>query len=177
MSLQDQIKEPNVGNVVELFKIDATSLGGSIIYLTPSGLNVSFGGQAYTPFPIQMSNKTYDAEAAPSRPTMTVSATKGSILLNMILAYGDLVGAKVTYKKTFANFLDGAPDANPNEHFPEERFVIIQISSFSATGVSFVLSTQLDQPLLLLPRRQILRDNVGGQYSLYAPGVSRVRRV
>lgn len=175
--LQNQVKQNYIGNIVELFKIDASSFGGAVHYLTPSGLNVSFGGINYTPFPIQMSNKTYDAESAPSRPTLSISAKPGTIFYQLVIAYGDLVGAEVEYKKTLSRFLDDGEDPNPLEHFPVERFKIIQRSSLSAAGITFVLATPLDQPLLQLPRRQILRDDVGGQHALYAPGVSRVRRV
>lgn len=176
-TLAQQTLHPDVGNIIELFKIDASKLGGDVLYLTPSGLNVSYNGQAYTPAPLQITGRSFDMEGAPNRPTLNIAADRGSVLFQMVLSYGDLVGATVTYTKTFANFLDDGPDASPFEHFPEERFIIIQRSSFSAIGVSFVLATPLDQPLLIVPRRQILRDDTGGQYTLWCPGVSRVRRV
>lgn len=174
-TLDKQISQPNVGNVIELFKIDATNIGGSVLYLTPSGFNISFGGIDYIPFPISINNRNFDSESAPSRPTLTVSGGNDSAIFAMVLAYGDLVGAKVEYIKTFANFLDDGVDANPMEHLPIERFVVIQRSSLSALGISFVLSTPLDQPTLQLPRRQILKDNTGSPYTLWAPAVGRVR--
>lgn len=173
--LNEQIQHPNVGNVVELFKVDATNIGGTVLYLTPSGLNISFGGIDYIPAPIQINNRSFDLESAPTRPTLTVSGSRDSAIFQMVLAYGDLVGATVEYTKTFSNFLDGGVDANPLEHFPVERFNVIQRTSLSAMGISFLLSTPLDQPTLQLPRRQILKDNTGSPYTLWAPAVGRVR--
>jgi len=64
-------------------------------------------------------------------------------------------------------FLDGQPDADANQHWPVERYGIIQLTELSRDTISFVIGTSIDRPNRMIPRRQILRDDVEG--ALWAP--------
>lgn len=174
MSLLQQSKEAYVGDLIELVHIDLSLLGGTDLYLTPSGMNVKFNGIDYVGIPIQLTGTKVDIKSAPARVTMSVAADRSTMLINMINSYGDMVGAKVNYTATFRNFLDDGEDADPTQYFPMERYIIIQKQSFNINGISFLLASPLDLPTLKLPRRQILRDDDSGR-NLHAPGTGRSR--
>lgn len=167
-------RNPNPGDLVELLIIDASNIGGTILYLTPSGFGIKWRGNDYIAVPFTLSGESEQSQQSPNRPDLIIAADRSTMLINMVNAYGDLVGASVTYMVTYSHFLDNGATPDPNEHFPIQRYKIIQKKSFNKTGVSFVLSVPMDIPNLQLPRRQILRDS-GINYSLHSPGVNRMR--
>lgn len=168
-------QKPNPGNLVELFTIDTTVIGGNdILYLTPSGFNIVWRGNPYVAIPIRIGGEQEQTQQSPGRPNLSIAADRSTMLINLINAYGDLVGADVTYMFTYSHFLDDGETPNVNEHSPVQRYKIIQKSSFNKNGVSFILSVPMDYPTVQLPRRQILRDP-GIDYALFCPGVARIR--
>lgn len=171
-NIQDQLREKYVGEMIELYDIDLSPIGvNSKIYLTnTSATSVSWQGRTYQPFPLSSNGVSRNLTQAPGRISLRVSNVN-NFLTAAVLTYGDLVGADVTRWRTFSNFLDGAPNADPDQHFPIERYTIIQKAAFNESLIEFVCATKLDRPGLMLPRRQILRDQVDG--ALWCPGVAR----
>lgn len=174
MTLRVDTTEAYVGDIVELIHIDLSPLGGTDMYISPSGMNVKWNGNDYIGVPVTLSGSRVDIKSAPARVTMSVAADRSTMLINLINSYGDMVGAKVTYTWTFSKYLDNGETPDTSQYAPIERYIIIQKQSFNINGVSFLLASPLDLPTLKLPRRQILRDDNGGK-NLYAPGVGRSR--
>lgn len=174
-TIQEQQRQSYVGELVHLFKIDLNPIGvDEILYLTPSASAViTFNGDDYTPFPIAIEGLDRSLEAAPGRVKLTVSNVT-QMLAASVIAYGDLVGAKVDYTRTMKNFLDGEDDGGTNQSNPVQRYIIIQKSRFSQQSIEFTLATQLDRPGLMLPKRQCLKSDVRNG-SLFTPGMGRVR--
>lgn len=176
MTIQEQVLNPFVGEIFEGYEIDLTPTGSPNVFHLSSTIreNTVWQGNTYSPFPIQADGGKVEKSGAPSRINLNVSNIS-KLLLAQISQYGDLVGANVTRWRTFKNYLDGQVDADPNQHFPVEKYVIIQKQSLNEEVIQFVMSSKFDRPGLQLPRRQILRDNIGSR-GLWAPGVSRLRK-
>lgn len=174
-TIKEQITEAYVGEVVELFVLDTTPIGGSMIYrYTPSSHTpISFSGHEYIPLPIAMQGLDRNLDSAPGRVALTLSSMN-SMIFASIISLGDLVGARVTYIRTFKNFLDGQPQGGSNQSFPVQRFVIYQKTMFSPQGIEFILTTEIDRPNVMLPLRQCLKSDVGIN-TLYCPGMQRTR--
>lgn len=175
MLLRTQLQQAYVGEIVDLFWIDLGPIGVSEeMFLTPSSdSNISFNGNVYTPFPIGITGSDRDLNAAPGRVTLSVSNVTQQ-LASLVISYGDMVGAHVTYTRTMSNFLDGQPDGGTNQSFPVQKYIIQQKSAFNRQTIQFVLSTELDRANLMLPRRQCLKAQAGSSI-LWCPGMQRTR--
>ena len=132
--------------------------------------DVVWQGQAYSAFPIYLDGFESSTQGAIPRPTLKVANISGliSTLLNQGGLPGqggiDLVGAKITRRRTFAKYLDkenfrfGNPTADPNVYFPDDVYYINRKSSENRIFVEFELSSALDLDNVHLPRRQIIQN-------------------
>ena len=101
------------GAVIELFELDlstGTAPASEPILRWHSGINenmqeIVWQGNKYAAFPIEAEGFEFSGKGSIPRPTLTV-ANITSIISGVINSYDDLVGAKVTRKKTFAKYLD-----------------------------------------------------------------------
>ena len=101
------------GAVIELFELDistGTAPSSEPILRWHSGINenmqeIVWQGNKYAAFPIEAEGFEFSGKGAIPRPTLTV-ANITSMLTGVINEYDDLVGAKITRKKTFAKYLD-----------------------------------------------------------------------
>ena len=174
-TINAQLEQPFVGNIVDLFHIDLNPIGvAQEFFFTPSSSTpIQFNGETYNPFPIQISGLDRNQDAAPGRVKMTVDNTS-QMLAAAVISYGDMVGGRVRYIRTFQNYLDGQPDGGTQQSFPILHYIIHQKSMFNQQGIQFVLTTQLDRAGLMLPRRQCLKSDAG-RTALWCPGMQRTK--
>lgn len=154
--------------IIELFQLDAAPFGGDIYYFH-AGTNeitqaVTWQGQEYLPYPVQITGFEFSTGGQIPRPKMIVSNLTG-IITALVLAYDDLLGAKVTRKRTMQKYLDAVnfdggvnPDADPTAEFPDDIFYIERKTGESKTVVEFELSASFDVQGVRLPRRQIIQN-------------------
>ena len=164
----------NPDTYLELYDFDMTSIGGTVSYITntPTGggsTGIVWRGHTYFAMPIEVSDLETKADGSVlARPMLTVSNVN-KFFMAAVLTLGDMIGTKVTKWRTFQKFTDNGSEPNINAYMPIEEFVITKKNPSSLkTTLSFELTSALDRPGLMLPRRQILRD-------LGFPGVSRQR--
>lgn len=158
--------------LVELFDIDLTPFGGPLFRFTPNirptGASLSFGGETYLPMPIVSSG--FDGALTGNQPTPTISVSNVTrALMSSVIAYGDLVGAKVTRRQTFEKYLDSGSTPDGTKFIGPEVYVIQQKVLHTNELITFQLATQSDIMGLYLPRRQFLRDRG-------FPGLAQFRR-
>jgi lambda family phage minor tail protein L len=98
------------------------------------------------------------------RPTLRVSNITGTITL-LVLSYDDLLGAKITRKRTMAKYLDAVnfpggvnPDADDTAEFADDVFFIDRKSTETRDVVEFELAAAFDLSGVQLPRRQIIQN-------------------
>lgn len=170
MSIQDSVLKSEVPAFVELFEIDltptnVTELNGSIIRVTPmtdstdlSNLqSVVWGGDSYQPFPIAISGISQSSDGAPARPTLSI-ANIDKTIGQLAFIYNDVVGAKVTYIRTFEPYLNTSASIS----LPPLSFFISKKSSHTRTSLSFELRSPLDKERAFLPKRQMLKKEFPG---------------
>lgn len=166
ISIELQKLEPS--SIIELFQLDATSFGGDIYYFHAgtNGLRnpIVWQGQEYSPFPVQITGFEFTAGGQLPRPKMQVANVTG-IITALVLAYDDLLGAKVTRKRTMAKYLDAvnfSGGVNPTEdqtaEFPDDIYFIEHKSNENKTAVEFELAASFDVQGVKLPRRQIIQN-------------------
>lgn|SRR5574343_1156477 len=155
----------NAGALVELFVLDATAQGGSVLrfHAGTNGLQqpVVWQGETYTPMPIEASGFDCNGQSLP-RPKVRVANVTGSIS-SLVRLYDDLLGAKLTRKRTMAKFLDAVnfpgginPSADSSSYLPDELYYVAQKVREDKILVEFELGSPLDLRGVTLPRRTII---------------------
>ena len=101
------------GELIDLFELDmstGTAPSSQPIFRWHSGQNenlqeIVWQGNRYSAFPITADGFSWTGKGTIPRPTLTV-ANITTLLSNVINSYDDLLGSKVTRKRTFAKYLD-----------------------------------------------------------------------
>ena len=147
---------------------DTNGAAGPVLYLH-GGTNgllvpITWGGQVYSAVPMQITGLEYNGRGQLPKPKIQISNT-ASLITALVLTYGDLVGAKVTIKRTLAKFLDAVnfpggvnANADPTAEFPDDIFFVNQRTVENRTLVEFELAASFDFQGLQLPRRPIVQN-------------------
>jgi lambda family phage minor tail protein L len=155
--------------LIELFELDATNIaGGQKLYFhngtNIEGNDVVWKGITYERYPIEAEGFEKSSSGSISRPTIRVANITG-LISTMAYQLQDLIGAKVTRRRTFYKYLDAVnypggvnAYADPNAHFPDESWSVDRKSSENAVFVEFELSAAFDVAGVYLPRRQCIQN-------------------
>ena len=154
--------------VIELFVLDLALFGQGPVRFH-AGTNallqrVVWQGQAFDAFPIQVEGFEMNGGGQVPRPRFRVANVTGSITA-LVLTYQDLVGAKITRKRTLAKYLDAVnfpggvnPTADPSAEFADDIYMIDRKSRETRDVVEFELAASFDLEGVSLPRRQIVQN-------------------
>ncbi len=165
MALENDVKRGWHEAIVELYEIDLSTIGeGGLsdkFFLTnqtmPDNSSVRFKGKTYTAFPIEAGGFDKNTNGQFARPQITVSNVFGTFSAAVSSA-NDLIGAKVTRRRTLFKYLDNGPDPDSSQEFPEDVFFIERKSSETNLTITWELSSRIDVEGVLLPRRVITQD-------------------
>jgi len=175
MILED-VQKLSPGNMVTLYEIDMRKFGGDVErYHNHNDGVIVWQGNSYYPWAIDGKNFERTGDGQQPFPTLTVGNIGedgegnpiSGVVTALCLAFDDLVGCTLTRRRTFAkyldavNFPDGNPSADPNEHMPDEKWIISQKQAETPEAISFVLSSPLQFQGVQLPRRQVLAGLCG----------------
>lgn len=159
MLLTNETQKDTLSAYIELYELDASAIGGSLHRFTNSipetGNTITYDTHDYLLVPIEFSGLSVKSDGAPARPQMIIDNVS-RILLSAVISLGDLVGAKLTRKRTFAKYLDNGSDPNPNAYV-DDVFFISQKTSHTASSISFELCSALELTDLKIPGRQCLK--------------------
>lgn len=161
------LEQFDVDEVVELFTLDATAIGGEVYRFTSKpveGSNPVFDGQTYVALPFESSGWEWSGDGPLPEPTLRFAlaleeddlATLSAVLLSIVYATDDLLGAKVTRVLTLRKYLDDGADPDPQANLGAEVFYVEQKSEQTRDGITFKLRASLDVEGVVLPRRQCL---------------------
>lgn len=167
-TITSEIQKVAPSSIIELFQLDATPFGGEIYYFHAGTnnlmANIVWQGITYNAFPVQITGFEFTGKGQLPRPTMSV-ANVTSIISTLVMAYDDLLGAKVTRLRTMAKYLDAVnfdggvnPNADSTAEFPRDIYYIERKVSESKTVVDFELAASFDVQGVKLPRRQIIQN-------------------
>lgn len=156
------------GQLVELFEIDATALGGSVVRLhagtNPLSGSVVWQGATYSPFPIEASGFEFSGKGQLPRPVLRVANVTG-YLGTLVRTYDDLIGARVTRRRTMVKYLDAVnfsggvnPTADPTAELPPDIYVVDRKASENKVVVEFELAASFDVAGVQLPRRTLVQN-------------------
>lgn len=172
MTISTQIQLSNPDNMVTLYTLDTTMIGGTdIFYFTKrvrETTNILFGGFEYYPLDCDVTGFVWDARGALPRPKITVSNVTG-IWSGLVQSLNDLIGAKLTRIRTFEKYLDDGATPDSLATLPLDIFTIEQKTRQNKVFIEWQLSSILDQSGRMLPGRLILRDVCTNNYRVQTP--------
>lgn len=172
VKVAEDVQQLAVGEVVVLYKFDATSLGSTTYYFTQAAYEssaVTWQGNIYTPIDVDAEGFELSGRGTLPRPKFRIANTTLAIA-SAVLTYNDLVGAVVTRYRTLRKYLDGEPGADPTAYFPEDVYVVERKTAHNKTFIEWELSAYMDFEGKMIPRRQVLRDTCTRRYRYYTDG-------
>lgn len=164
-SIYEDVQKLEAGQYVELFELDLSAIAGDIYYFhgyTRLG-GITWQGIEYSPWPIKVDGMGMTGEGQQSNPTLSVGNVTGFITA-LCATYQDLIDAKIVRHRTLgryldaANFPNGNPEADPDEHFTDDVYTIDQKQAADASNATFVLKSPLIATDRKLPGRQIVAN-------------------
>lgn len=170
MTVAADVQTLEPGAEVELFYIDAIAIGAGVLrfHADLQAETIWWQGEEYSAWPVEAKGFALTADKPP-QPTLSV-ANLGGAIGALCQTFEDMVGAKVTRIRTLAKYLDAAnfpggnPDADPDEHYPDEVWYVERKASEDNTVVVFELSSAMDFNGVQLPRRQIIANQCPWAY-------------
>lgn len=156
--------------IVEMYDIDLSPITGDandIYYFTnqlkPDSSAIEWKGNTYDALPIISTGYERNTTGQIAQPSLTVANILGT-LSSAIKDYDDLVGSKVTRRRTFAKYLDGEPLADTTQEFPVDIFYIERKVEESALVISWQLNSVMDLEGLQIPRRVVTQNHCLWKY-------------
>lgn len=175
MTQQDiasQIQLADAGEIVTLFILDATVLGGGVYYFTSMSKNnapVVFQGHTFTPIDMETEGWEISAQGSLPQPKIRIS-NAGKVMASAVREFKDILGATLTRIRTFSHFLDGETGANPDAQFMPDIYKVERKSSQTRLMIEWELSAAIDQEGRQLPGRQFLKDSCTKIYRTFSAG-------
>lgn len=167
-TIETEVQKLEPGALVELFKLDSTSIGGSTLYFHGGTVYgpIWWQGQQYDPWPLQVEGFARTSEKQPT-PTLTVANLEGSIS-ELCRLFDDLVGSVVTRIRTFGQFLDvrnfDGPELIYNGQFRDS------VAGWTVAAGGFVWyntgRADLGHAAVISEIRQSIQTEVGKTYTL-----------
>ena len=168
MTIQQDLQKLQAMQLIELFELDATTAGGTLVrfHNGTNGLNsaVTWQGLIYTPFPVEASGFEFTGRGQLPRPTLRVANATG-LMGALVRSYQDLVGSKLTRRRTLMKYLDAVnfsggtnPTADPTAYLPDDVFYIDRKASENKIQIEFELAAAFDVSGVTLPRRYVVQN-------------------
>jgi lambda family phage minor tail protein L len=172
-AFHEDVQRLNLGEIVELFVLDLTPLGGTKYYFTPTTDTtnnniVTFQGIDYVPVDIMAEGFETSGRGTLPTPTVRIANTTRAIT-GLLQTYGDMVGAKIVRLRTLSKYLDNQPTADPSAFFPPDIYFVEQKTGQTKLLVEFKLSAVIDLEGQKIPRRQVVRDYCSHTYRRFNP--------
>jgi lambda family phage minor tail protein L len=170
MTIEADVQQGWHDAIVELIDLDLSTITNDpadIFYFTnqlkPDDTKIQWKGNVYEPIPIAAAGYEKSTAGQIAQPTLTVANVLGTFT-QVINELDDLVGAKVTRRRTLGKYLDGEPDADPLQEFPIDVFYIERKTQENSMVISWQLASVLDLEGLKLPRRIITQNYCQWRY-------------
>lgn len=165
MTIRADIQSLAPGAIVELFDLDV--LGTLFRFhagVNELGNDVVWQGHAYQRMPIKASGFEKRSSGTLPRPRVQVANVDGMIGA-LARQNNDLVGAKLTRRRTFVRYLDAInfpggsnPSADPTAALPDEIYVVSRRVSENPIFLEFELAAAMDVQGVRLPFRQVVQN-------------------
>ena len=164
MTIQADVSQSWHDAIIELFELDLSAITGSAsdkYYFTanvmPDNSKVRWKGVVYEPLPIEAVGFEKTTQGQIPQPELTVANVLGT-LASVVNTLDDLVGAKVTRRRTLLKYLDTGTSPDSSQEFPDDIFYIERKIAESSITITWQLASKIDLEGLQIPRRIITQN-------------------
>jgi lambda family phage minor tail protein L len=164
------VQKLELGALVTMYELDLTTIdpiGGYVQRFCTQTLEggdpVVFQGNEYQLMPLKVTGFESNSQGRIPKPRMQVNAI-GGLVQQIAETFGDLVGAKITRRRTFEEYLDGGDLEDPLAEFPIDVYYIDRKVRSNKFMLEYELAAIHDLEETQLPRRIILSDACGHAY-------------
>jgi len=164
MTLINDVQKNWHDGIVELIDLDLSPITADpadLFYFTnqikPDSTKIQWKGNIYEPLPLLTAGYEKTTAGQIPQPSLTVANVLGTFT-EVINSLDDLVGGKVTRRRTLGKYLDGEPGADSTQEFPIDIFFIERKTEETALSISWQLASVLDLEGVQLPRRVITQN-------------------
>jgi lambda family phage minor tail protein L len=166
--LQETLKS-NPSNIIDLYEADLSIYGvvepiRFFSGLTKIGTQLVWNANTYTAFPLEASGFEWDGSGKLPSPKIIVANING-FMSALNFEYKDLIGIKITRRRTFLKFLDAInfeggvnATADPTAEFPKELYFVDRKVNENNISVEYELASALDLSNSKLPKRVIAQN-------------------
>lgn len=172
-NIAEDVQSLQPGELVTLFELDTSIIGGVTYYFTMSKFEdspVSYNSQIYNPLNVEAEGFDVTGKGQLPRPKMRIAlfgSTAADTLRAAIEAGQDLLGCELKRRRTFRKYLDGEAEASWQAQFPTDVFVIERKSYMDNRVIEWELSAYMDHEGRKIPSRRMLRDRCNRRYRIY----------
>lgn len=172
MAIEDDVLLSWHDSIVELFELDLTPITTGVTsnkfyftnQTTASGTKIRWKATGsgttlvtYEPLPIVADGFEKTTKGQIPQPTLTVANIFGTFT-EAVGELDDLVGAKLTRRRTLAKYLGDQPGQDLTAEFPPDVFYVERKTAETNQYITFELASPLDLEGLQLPRRVITQN-------------------
>ncbi len=165
-NIQQEAQKLEPSAILALFTLDTSILGGPVLpFVMGSRLDadVQFGGVTYTPVDVKFDGLETTGVGSLPTPRISISNADG-VIQALVNTYGDLNGCTLIRKRTFARFLDGMPEADPNSFFGPDIYRVERKSVENSRTIEWELSAAIDQEGKMIPGRVVIAGTCMWRY-------------
>jgi len=181
-AVSEELQKVAPSAIIELFQLQlvegthyATGNPTGVVttYYFHAGTNqilgsLTWGGQAYAAYPVQMEGFEYTGSGQLPKPKLTIAnldslLTLALLEVNAITPGNDLINARVTRIRTLKKYIDAVnftggtnPDADPQAEFPREIYFISRKETENRNVITWELSSAFDMQGIRAPKRQAI---------------------
>lgn len=174
MGIKTEIQSLSPTALVALYEIDLTSVGGTqlLFHAGTNDLqqNVVWQGREYVALPIESDGFDINSKGVLPRPRLRVANIDG-LFSAAVRQSEDLIGCKVTRRRTFLRYLDAVnfpggvnPTADPNQHLTDDVWFVDRKMSENKYVIEWELASAFDLQGVMLPYRQIIQNSCPWKY-------------
>lgn len=172
--IENDVQKLEPGSLITLYEVDLTNIGGPVLRYhghLQSG-DITWQGNEYSPWAVQASGFARKGSGQQASPSLSIGNIGAGIdgepitgvVSSLCLAYDDCVGGRLIRRRTLAKYLDainfpyGNPTADPDEHLPDEVWIIEQKTAENPDFVDFSLSSPIEFNGQQLSKLQIMAN-------------------
>ena len=167
--IKTDIQKPEINAIIDLYTIDITLIGGASPYYFYSGVDNNYGsivfqGITYSPWAVEVKNFKKSSGGKMPRPVLRLGNVDG-FLSSLNASYQDLIGTKVTRKRTLAQYLDAPLGSTPDPNAVlTESYYIDAKRAENNEVVEYELASSLDITGKKLPGRVMVASTCLWRY-------------
>ena len=175
MAIQAEIQSLAPSALMEMFVLDTTNFAGGGLSYFHAGTNklqqpLVWQGNSYTALPIEADGFDLSSKGQLPKPRIRIANING-LFSAQVAQNDDLIGCKVTRKRTFAKYLDAVnfpggvnSTADPNQYLADEVWFVDRKVSENKYLIEWELASAFDVQGVMLPFRQIVQNSCAWKY-------------